>query len=169
MVRAFRRGGPISKHTSGLGARNQEWMCWRRSATNYCLALYHVVRRESYVSEEHRLHLQGWKAKRESGGRWQAVLSLPPVSAEFLIGLLFDLGDGYDMFLRNVVLSPNYTPFQTHIYKPDAPIQSSSSGIPAKLFRKSSRFFKGSKYLEIKICINYSALCKWWDFHRGDY
>jgi hypothetical protein len=71
---------------------------------------------------------------------------LPPVSAEFLIGLLFGLEDGDDMFLRNVVLSLNYTSFQPLIYKKDAPMHSTSNAILAKLFRKS----KEANILELK-------------------
>jgi hypothetical protein len=37
---------------------------------------------------------------------------LPPLSATFLIGVLFDLEDGPDMYLRNVGLSPNHTALQ---------------------------------------------------------
>jgi hypothetical protein len=44
-----RRDGPISRHINGLGtnknmvvgpdgALNQEWLCWRRPAANYCSA-----------------------------------------------------------------------------------------------------------------------------------
>jgi hypothetical protein len=36
------------------------------------------------------------------------VISFPPAVPEFLIGLLFDLEDGDNMFLQNIVLSPNY-------------------------------------------------------------
>jgi hypothetical protein len=39
---------------------------------------------------------------------WQAECSLPSASADFLLGLIFDLEDGGDMFLRKIGLSPNY-------------------------------------------------------------
>jgi hypothetical protein len=35
-------------------------------------------------------------------------LSLPPVSLDFLLGLLFHPEDGGDMFLRYIRLPPNY-------------------------------------------------------------
>jgi hypothetical protein len=34
---------------------------------------------------------------------------LSPVSAGFLLGLLFDPEEGGDMFLRNIEISPTYT------------------------------------------------------------
>jgi hypothetical protein len=44
--------------------------------------------------------------------RSQSKLNLPPASAGFIITLVFNPEDGGDMFLRNVGLSPNYTPFK---------------------------------------------------------
>jgi hypothetical protein len=38
----------------------------------------------------------------------QVEFSLPPASAHFLLGLIFDLKDGGDMFLRKIGLSANY-------------------------------------------------------------
>jgi hypothetical protein len=38
----------------------------------------------------------------------RAQLSLPPVSASFLLGLLFYPEDGDDMVLQNIGSSPNY-------------------------------------------------------------
>jgi hypothetical protein len=39
-------------------------------------------------------------------------ISWPPIYTGFLCGLLFDLEDGGEMFLRNVGLSPNYAASQ---------------------------------------------------------
>jgi hypothetical protein len=42
----------------------------------------------------------------------EATLSLPPDTANYLHGLFYDPEDRGGMFLRNVVLRPNYAPFQ---------------------------------------------------------
>jgi hypothetical protein len=43
----------------------------------------------------------------------------PPAFAGFVYGLFFDPGDGGDIFLRNVDLSPNYTALQLgRLYSP---------------------------------------------------
>jgi hypothetical protein len=39
---------------------------------------------------------------------------LTPASVGFMSGLFFDTEDGGDMFLRNVVISPNYTAIQPY-------------------------------------------------------
>jgi hypothetical protein len=64
----------------------------------------------------HRLHIQGRRVSQTKNEQKQearsAELSLPPVSAGFLLGLLFDLEDGGKMFMRNVGFSPNYGAMQ---------------------------------------------------------
>jgi hypothetical protein len=44
---------------------------------------------------------------------WSKWPSLPPDSAGFLLGLLFNHEVGGEMFLRNVWLSPNYMALQS--------------------------------------------------------
>jgi hypothetical protein len=41
---------------------------------------------------------------------------LKPATAGFLLGLFFDHGDGNDMFLRNVGLSPGITVYKTVLF-----------------------------------------------------
>jgi hypothetical protein len=40
------------------------------------------------------------------------VVTLPPVSADFLIGLFYNPENGGEVFLRNIRVSPHYTALQ---------------------------------------------------------
>jgi hypothetical protein len=98
-----------SKHHLDLDAELQLVRRPLQNSYDITLTVYKSLGRETV------LHINHVSEGPEEGDKLTAELSIPPDSAAFLPGLLFNPADGGDMFFLNVRLSLKYTDLQKTI------------------------------------------------------